>query len=94
MLLSFLLAAVSDPKIVCGKVLDFSDKQPVYSAMVYTKKDTVWTNLDGSFQIRVDSEGYTIQCLGFQKVENPNPENGQAIEIRPAEPCNVRIIKK
>ena len=94
MLLSLPIMFATEPKIVCGKVVDISDNQPVYSAMVYTKNDTVWTNFDGSFQIPVGEDGYFVQELGFQRVINSFPKNGEVVQLKPLAPYNVRIRKK
>lgn len=94
MLLSLLIFLNSEPKIVCGKVVDFSDKQPLPSVMVYTRKDTTWTNLDGSFQIPVGEDGYFVQGLGFQTVANHFPKNGEIISLEPLAPQQVRVRKK
>lgn len=94
MLLSLLLFLNVEPKIVCGKVVDLSDKQPLPSVMVYTRKDTTWTNLDGSFQIQVGEDGYFVQGLGFKNVVNQFPKNGEIISLEPLVPSQVRVRKK
>lgn len=94
MLLFSLLIACVEPKIVCGKIIDSYDKQPISSAMVYTKSDTVWTNLDGSFQIPSEGGGYKVRILGFNEAEVENPINGQVVEMSPLIPGKVRIIRK
>lgn len=94
MLLSLLMFLNTEPKIICGKVIDFSDNQPLYSVMVYTKNDTTWTNLDGSFQIEVGCDGYFVQGLGFKPIENKLPQNGEIISLEPMVPSQVKVRKK
>jgi hypothetical protein len=94
MFLSLLLTRATEPKIVCGKVIDISDNQPLHSVMVYTKRDTTWTNLDGSFQIPVGDDGYFIQGLGFKALNNKFPQNGEIVQLEPLAPSRVKIKKK
>ena len=94
MFLSLLLLSTINPPIVCGKIVDGADKLPVHSAMVYTQKDTVYTNLDGTFQIPVSEEGFSIVSLGYQKSDISSPVNGETIFLNPLSPSQITIKKR
>ena len=94
MFLPLLLLSNINPQIVCGKIVDGADKLPIHSAMIYTQKDTVYTNLDGTFQIPVSGEGFSIFGLGYQKSDISSPVNGETIFLNPLSPREITIKKR
>lgn len=94
MILPLLLFTGLNPQIFCGKVVDAGDKLPIYSAMVYTPQDTVYTNVDGTFQIPVSNGGFSVKSLGFQTTDVNLPINGKTIEIESLNPELVTIVKR
>jgi hypothetical protein len=94
MFLPLLLLSNINPQIVCGKIVDGADKLPIHSAMIYTQKDTVYTNLDGTFQIPVSGEGFSIFGLGYQKSNISSPINGETILLNPLYPSQITIKKR
>ena len=94
MILPLLLISSFVPNPICGKIIDHSDGLPICNALVYSGRDSVYTNPDGSFQLNTSNEKVFVEALGFKTKELTNSLSGVTVYLEPLLPGSVVCKKK
>jgi hypothetical protein len=91
-LLSLIISLSTSQDIRTARVIDIEDGFPISGAMVYTLRDTTYTDINGFFKLETSGEErITIKAMSYQDVSICPSDCGGDIEMSIAKPTNIEF---